>query len=448
MSDIKDNKPFYSLTLVNTPDYGRKVSMAIWILFSLLVIVLFLPWQQNINAEGNIIAFNPENRPQVIPTVISGRIEKWYVQEGQFVNKGDTIIFISEIKEKFIDPEILTRLKEQLTSKQGVITATQQKADALNKQINALKSGMELSLSKAQNKIIQTEYKLISDSMAYEAEKTQYEIAKVQYERQQELYKQGLKSLTELETRKLKFQEVTSKLVSAENKYLATQSELENARIELNSINADYLDKISKAESELGSALSYSYTAEGDRAKIRNELQSTAIRNKFYHILAPQDGYIVKALASGIGDLVKEGEAVVTIMPSDPDMAVELDIKAMDLPLVKLGEKVRVEFDGWPALVFSGWDGVSIGTFGGIVKAIDYTSSKAGSYRIIVIPDKNDKPWPPLLRVGSGVNGWVMLKYVPIWYELWRQLNGFPPKVDKREDKSAGEKKKAKSDEE
>jgi hypothetical protein len=25
------------------------------------------------------------------------------------------------------------------------------------------------------------------------------------------------------------------------------------------------------------------------------------------------------------------------------------------------------------------------------------------------------------------VQGWVILDSVPVWYEIWRQLNGFPP---------------------
>jgi hypothetical protein len=61
-----------------------------------------------------------------------------------------------------------------------------------------------------------------------------------------------------------------------------------------------------------------------------------------------------------------------------------------------------------------------------VVAVIDNIDTK-GQYRILVIPDPEDDPWPKQLRVGSGVYGWAMLKDVPVWYELWRQLNGFPP---------------------
>jgi len=56
----------------------------------------------------------------------------------------------------------------------------------------------------------------------------------------------------------------------------------------------------------------------------------------------------------------------------------------------------------------------------------------------LVAEDVNDKPWPKLLRMGGGANGIALLKDVPIYYELWRNINGFPPEyyqVEKKEKK-------------
>lgn len=420
-------KKLESIKSIHHPGYARKLAFIIWVIIGLSFLILFVPWQQHIQSEGTIIALNPEDRPQVIPTVISGRVEKWYVTEGQNVKKGDTIVFLSEVKDKFMDPEMIQRLQDQLDSKQGVVNSSKNKSNALTRQISALKDAMQYSLIKAENKIVQTEFKLISDSMQFVADKSQLEIAKVQYDRLKSLYDQGLKSLTELEQRKLKLQESQAKYASSDSKLSSTRAELLNAKIELNSINAEYFDKISKAESEYNSSLSYQYSAEGDQAKIQNELQSTTFRNQFYYILAPQDGYVIKTVKGGIGITLKEGDAVVTIMPSKPKLAVELFIRAMDIPLVDIGEDVRLQFDGWPAMVFSGWNSVSFGTFAGTVKAVDFVSQEDGKYRLLVVPEEGET-WPEMIRVGSGVKGWAMLNWVPVWYELWRQLNGFPPK--------------------
>ena len=114
-------------------------------------------------------------------------------------------------------------------------------------------------------------------------------------------------------------------------------------------------------------------------------------------------------------------------MPSEIDLAVETFVDPIDLPLINIGEKVRIQFDGWPAIVFSGWPNASYGTYGGEVVAIETFISDNGKYRILLAPDPDDHPWPSELRVGSGANTMALLEDVPIWFELWRQLNGFPP---------------------
>ncbi len=207
--------------------------------------------------------------------------------------------------------------------------------------------------------------------------------------------------------------------------------------------SAEYQDKLAKSESDRRSVTAYQFDTEGQIAKMRNELANLRIRAGYYQITAPQDGYVVRALKEGLGEMVKEGEAVVTVMPLAPALAAELYVKPMDIPLLRVGRRVRLQFDGWPALVFSGWPGSSFGTFGGTVAVIDNIDSQ-GQYRILVVPDAAHEPWPWPLRVGSGVYGWALLDDVPIWYELWRQLNGFPPdfvgKADKdgKADKKAG----------
>mgnify|MGYP001423425278 FL=1 len=169
------------------------------------------------------------------------------------------------------------------------------------------------------------------------------------------------------------------------------------------------------------------YDAEAMVTKMQNQYMNYSVRRGLYYITAPQTGYVTKAIRSGIGETIKEGEEVVSIMPEKYDLAVEMYVKPVNLPLVSKGQKVRFMFDGWPSIVFSGWPNLSYGTFGGKVVAIDNFISENGKYRMLVAPDKSDVPWPEALRVGSGANGIALLRDVPIWYELWRNLNGFPP---------------------
>jgi hypothetical protein len=166
---------------------------------------------------------------------------------------------------------------------------------------------------------------------------------------------------------------------------------------------------------------------EGDVAKLQNQVSNYKIRNGMYIILAPQDGQIVQAKKSGIGEIIKDGELITVIVPNRLDYAVEMYVRPVDLPLINIGQKVRFMFDGFPAIVFSGWPDNSYGTFGGKVVAYESSISSNGLFRVLVAEDKNDREWPKQLKIGSGSQGIALMKDVPIWYELWRNINGFPP---------------------
>lgn len=416
-----------------------------WMLGILFVfiLILFLPWQQNINGKGAVTALSPQDRPQNIQNPIAGRIEKWTIQEGQFVKAGDTLLVISEIKDEYFDPNLPVRIREQIQAKNDAIGSYQAKTDALRGQISALQTNLQYSLQKARNKIKQNTAKVTSDSIDVVNEQLQVKISKDRYDRGQDQLKQGIISLAEWESRKLKLQETQAKLISVENKLRISKQELINSQIELSSVEPDYREKISKAQSDLNSAIASYADGQSELSKLVNKQASVDVRRGLYIIKAPQDGYVVKALKEGIGETIKEGESICTLQPDNPQMAVELYVRAMDVPLIQKGREVRIQFEGWPAIQFSGWPSVSVGTFGGTVKVIDLIDSKNGEYRVLVTPQVGDEKWPEQLRMGSGVYGWVMLDNVPIWYELWRQLNAFPPslknepeKTDKKEEKA------------
>lgn len=391
------------------------------------LIVLFLPWTQNIRAIGFLTTLKPDQRPQTIQSPIPGRIEKWYVQEGDFVQKGDTILFISEIKNEYFDPNLVARTGQQIRSKSMSVESYQGKVRALNNQIVALGSERGLKLEQARNKLIQSRLKVQSDSIDLEAAKTNSSIAERQYARVEQLQREGLKAVTDLEEKRMKLQETLAKLISQENKLLAARNEVLNAEMEISRVQAEYTDKISKAQSEMYTAQSGQFDSEAQVSKLQTDYSNYEIRSEMYYIRAPQSGYINKALQGGLGESFKEGDKLVGIMPSDYDMAVETYVEPLDLPLIHIGEKVRIQFDGWPAIVFSGWPNASYGTFGGKVVAVETFISENGKYRVLLKPDPDEQPWPKDIRVGSGANTIALLEDVPIWYELWRQLNGFPP---------------------
>lgn len=432
----------YSLRTLKTPEIGRTVAKVLMVIVAVFIIFLFLPWQQNIRGKGRLTALNPGNRPQMVESAIAGRITAWHVIEGDYVNKGDTLLTISEIKDKYFDPNLVPRIEEQLEAKKNAADAKDNKIAALKRQIVALEKAFDAKMAQGKNKLEQSKLKLEADSLAFVAEQVNYDNAKSIFDRNKNRFDAGNITLTKYQQIENKFQMSGAKVLKSENEWLQRKADLANATLELASIDAEYSDKISKAQSNMNETIASRNETQAQISKMENELTNVKVRQSQYQIIAPQSGYVVQAVKVGIGETIKEGGAVATILPQSTDIAFEMYIKAMDMPLIAKGRKVRVEFDGWPALAFSGWPNASVGTFGGEVAIIDRVESKNGMFRIIVKPDANDETWPDLLRIGSAAKGWVMLNDVPIWYEIWRNMNGFPATMYQDEETEAKDAKK------
>lgn len=422
--DTSKYKTFSSFTPVSNTLIIKRL-----LIYSLIagVIVALLPWTQNIQTVGELTSLQPSQRPQTVHSIIDGQIQAWLVNEGDFVNFGDTLMFIKEVKDEYFDPMLVERTSNQVESKRSAMGFYKEKADALETQIAALERNRKLKLEQGRNMVKQAVLRVEADSIDFEAVKINYDIAVKQFERQEKLYEEGIRSLTELEERKVKLQEMTARRISIENRLLASRNDYLNALIQLQSIEAEFADKLSKAASERFASLSNLYDTEATVAKLENQLSNYQIRSGMYYITAPQSGFITQAMKTGVGETIKAGEPLISIMPGQFQLAVALHIRPMDFPLVKKGQHVRLLFDGWPALVFSGWPNVSYGTFGGTVYAVDNFTNEKGLYRVLVVPDPTDEPWPNALRVGGGARGFALLNTVTIIYELWRQINGFPP---------------------
>lgn len=418
---------FKSFKQIHFYKHSKALLKISYITLGVCVLMLFAPWTQNTNAHGYVTTLQPDKRPQEVNSVIAGKVEKWFIREGVFVNKGDTIIHLSEVKDDYFDPNLIMRQKEQIEAKNMSITAYSNKMKAADEQIVALKKTQQLKMEQARNKLKQAYLKLQSDSINLEASKTNLSIAENQFTRTKTLYEQGLKSLTELEIKKAKLQEEQAYLIGNKNYVLQSQNNILNAKMEIISLENEYNEKVAKSYADRFSTLSDRSDAEVNVSKYKNTLKNYELRNQYYYVTAPQSGYVTKIAKAGIGEIFKEGASIVTIMPADYDLAVEMYVKPIDIPLIKMGGKTRLIFDGWPSIVFSGWPNVSFGTFGGTITAIDRYISPNGLYRVMIVPDKDDHAWPKQINIGSGSKTFTLLNTVPVWYEVWRQLNGFPP---------------------
>ena len=418
---------FKSFNEIYLRDKGPRIKP--WLIGLGLIIlgILFLPWTQNIKSRGNITSLFQEQKPQKIFSPIAGKMNRWWVKEGDFVNQGDTLAKISEIKAEYLDPKLISRTEEQLDAKKGTVGYYEQKVKSTEDQIVNLRTSKKLKQDQLANKITQLQQKLTGERSELDAAGNEYNLVKDQFERNQKMFKEGLISQTTFQQRNASMQNALAKKTIAENKVNQTLQEIQNTKIELRGVDQEYSEKMNKAESDKFQSLGMIETGKGEIAKLENQVANYTIRDGMYYILAPQSGQIINAQKAGIGEILKDGEELLTIVPTNTNYAVEMYVRPVDLPLVMPGQDVRFIFDGFPAILFAGgWPEQSFGTFAGKIKAVESNIDEQGMFRVIVVENPKEKKWPKQIKMGAGANGIALLNDVPLWYELWRNINGFP----------------------
>lgn len=428
-----------SFGMLGNPWARRRTLRAVGVLLLMAFLAMWLPWTQYVRARGTVTNLRPDLRPQALMAAIPGRIAAWYVQEGDAVQAGDTLVRITEIKAEYADPALLERTQEKLAAAKGQRDAYTAGIEAYSKRKAAMEANRDLDLSVAAQKVEQARLKVAADSAKAMAARLDAEVATTRLARREAMYEEGLASLTDLEARRLENRKADAAFTAAEADWTASRAAHVAAELSLAAKRREYADKLAslavdraKAEAELAGA-------DAKVAELRNQLANYEAREGFRYILAPQAGRIAQALTMGLGETVKEGDALVTIVPDDGLRAVEMYVQPMDLPLLQLGGEVRFLFDGWPAVFFSGWPRLQYGTFPGEIVAIDRMIGDDGRYRILVA-EPQAAPWPEALRAGSGARGIALLEEVSVGYELWRQFNGFPPDFYSGPDAAGAEK--------
>lgn len=415
-NSIRNEVPLEQLDSLNSiKSSGLVLAFRRWLIAITLIglVILFLPWTQNVRGSGAVTTLYPDQRVQGVQSTIDGRIDLWYVNEGDTVDKGDTIVRITEIKDAYFDPKLLERTRAQINAKSGAVDGYQSKIEALERQIVALDNLLEV---KTQQLVL----KIKSDSMNFVAANIEQSIAEIQYLRADTLFSEGLNSRAEWEQKMQKWQRSNAYAIKAENDW-------QQRIAELASTQAEYAEKRARAESEYYATKSMLENAKAELAKLENALSNYEVRQSLYIVRAPKRGVVSRIFKRGLGENVKAGEELGLLIPITYEMAVEIFVQPVDLPLLKLNQHARIEFDGWPSIVFSGWPNTSFGTFGAQVFAIDNQVDEKGRYRVLLRPSEDDLDWPNELRFGAGAEGMLLLNDVPVWYEIWRQINGFPP---------------------
>lgn len=412
-----------SLQLVQGPDALRLFYRILYGAMGATVLALVIvPWQQNVPAAGRVSALDPFDRIQTVAAPVTGRVQKAWVIEGTRVSEGDRLLDIVDL-----DPEFIARLDQQRQALENQLAAAREKVKVYQLQVEALTRAQELGIQAAQNLVEVAGARVRSSQHGVEAAEAAVAQAALNHERQKQLVDEGLAAAIEFEVADRIFKQAKAEL-SQDRQALAASLEEEKAR------RAELGRAQTEAQARIESARAEEQGAASEAAGKEQELANLSVRiaqQNAQHVTAPRSGTVLRLYASPGSELVKAGDPLVALLPDAQSQAVELWVDGNDVPLLREGRSVRLQFEGWPGVQFGGWPSVAVGTFGGKVAVVDSSGDGQGSFRILVVPDPEDEPWPsPLyLRQGARANGFVLLDQVSLGYELWRQANGFPPTV-------------------
>jgi multidrug efflux pump subunit AcrA (membrane-fusion protein) len=444
-----------AMRLINQPQYTRWLARML-IVFLLITpfVLLLLPWQQNVYAAGRIIAYDPVYRQQDIEAPIDGRIQKLYVKEGDRVKAGQVLV---EIRDP--DSLLLSRLKLQKDAIDERIKAAKQRQDSFLKQVNALVISQKQGIEAAKNRLEGSKQRLEGARESLTIAGISQDQAMIAYRVQSNLYKDGL-------TPELTFINAKLRRDSTIADQRRAVNTVESGEAEVKTLTADLAKVETDIEASISSAKASQQGADAELASAVRDLEMMNVqisRQQSQIVMAPHDGVVHRVLANGDlgGTLVKNGDRLMTITPTIPnkaDRVVELFLDGNDAPQLteywrqKLRRqqeavendeyiegdeiKVRIQFEGWPAVQWIGWPSLAWGTFGGTVMFVDPHDDGKGRFRILVKPDPNPEAedhaeWPSQysLRQGARAQAWVLLDKVSIGFELWRRFNGFPPVI-------------------
>ncbi len=442
-----------ALRLARTSRIARTVArFLLWSLALTSVLMLFAPWQQSVRGSGNVIAYTPMLRSQTIEAPVKGRVVRWgeNVYENARVSEGELIVEIQDL-----DSERLARLQDQEDASRRQVEAAEAQLQAAQRNVSTLRTIVatyerqlqayrevrEQTRALADAAVAVAEQKLAAEQQFLQEQLAALAQLEADYVRQKQLFQEGLASQLKFQEAERKWKETVAKVSKAEAYVDAARNDLEgkkrdrDVKLRKADIDIQYATALlRKASSDVAKAEAEAAKAAAELSKAQKELleiQTKVARQKTQVVVAPFDGILVQVIPNLGGRVLKEGELICTVVPDTEERAAQIWLNGNDAPLVSPGRHVRLQFEGWPAIQFTGWPSVAVGTFGGRVVSVDPVDDGNGRFRVLVLPDPTDRPWPTsrYLRQGVRANGWVLLERVPLWFELWRRFNAFPPSV-------------------
>jgi adhesin transport system membrane fusion protein len=290
----------------------------------LLVIVmsLFIVWaayfeiDQNVRSTGSII---PSGRTQIIQVADGGVLERLLVEEGDHVTSGQVLAILKKERASAARDEGQAKFA---ALKIALIRATAESKQMAPKFTDEFKLfpefiAAEMDLYKQRKKTMTDEVESLS---------SQITLAIEELNMHQELMKTGDSSRLEVMRAQRQVNDLQGKINQAKNKYL------EGAR-----------EQVTKLSSELEAA--------------RFQLKEKQDVLEHTEIIAPVAGIIKYQKLNTMGGVLRPGDEIMQLSPTDGQMIVELKLNPVDVGSLELDLPAKISFDAFDSSIYGTVEG-------------------------------------------------------------------------------------------
>ena len=321
--------------------------------------------EEQIRATGTVIVYS---RSQVVQSVDGGSLKVLHVKEGQQVQAGD---LIAEL-----DPVRLQASTDEITAKMIGLQATIER-------LTAEVTEQPLQFSKA---ILAYPNILSSQSVLYDKRR------RAQQEELTAISKSGDLAQQELD--------LMLKLASAGD---ASQSEVLKAQRQVNDLRAQQANKHNgfrqDAQLELAKVQSELAQTEQVFAQRHEALTSTQLR-------APMSGIVKNVRYTTLGAVLKAGDELLQIVPSDDALIIEARVKPSDVAFLRHGLRANVKLDAYDYTLYGALKGEVIYISPDTLEE-DLKRDEKPYYRVHIRTESNSPNGQKALEVRPGMTASV-----------------------------------------
>jgi adhesin transport system membrane fusion protein len=341
------------------------VSLRVVLYFWVVAIVMFLFWanfaiiDEIARGDGEI---SPSGKNQLIQNLEGGIVKEILVKEGQSVEKGQILLKIDNQKSKssFSSNAIkadaleakISRLRAESSEEKFVVS------DELQERIPSLVANekslyatnmkqLDSKLEALYEQLNQKKHEL-SEAKAHEAHlKSSSEMITKEVRMTKPMVAKGVRS-------KIDFLKLEREANEIADRYNATKQSIPRLKSAIKEVESRIQEtkllfkseaklKLNEAAGELKS-LQANYTA------LEDQVTRTIVRS-------PMKGIVQELFVHTVGGVIKPGENIMEVVPSDQALLVEVKIKPSDIAFIYFGQKAIVKFSAYDFAIYGGLDG-------------------------------------------------------------------------------------------